>query len=99
MSGPGTGIPACTEADPPCGQTDRCKNITFATSFAGGSKRNISEEKNCSLQPDARCKWDLLYQDTVLVELLVNRNVPSTGQSQGCACFAEIMWRARKLSV
>ena len=28
----GGGIPACTEADsPPCGQTDRCKNITFAT--------------------------------------------------------------------
>ena len=26
-------IPACTEADPPCGQTDRCKNITFATSL------------------------------------------------------------------
>ena len=26
------GIPACTEANaPPCGQTDRCKNITFAT--------------------------------------------------------------------
>ena len=29
----GGGIPACTEADPPCGQTDRCKNITFATSL------------------------------------------------------------------
>ena len=28
------GIPVCTEADPPsCGQTDRCKNITFATSL------------------------------------------------------------------
>ena len=28
------GIPLCTEADPPsCGQTDRCKNITFATSL------------------------------------------------------------------
>ena len=27
-------IPACTEADPPsCGQTHRCKNITFATSL------------------------------------------------------------------
>ena len=26
-------IPACTEADPPCGQTDTCKNITFATSL------------------------------------------------------------------
>ena len=27
------GIPACTEADPhPCGQTHRCKNITFGTS-------------------------------------------------------------------
>ena len=29
----GGGIPACTEADPPCGQTHRCKNITFATSL------------------------------------------------------------------
>ena len=29
----GGGIPACTEADPPCGQTDTCKNITFATSL------------------------------------------------------------------
>ena len=32
----GCGIPACTEADtptPPCGQTDACKNITFATSL------------------------------------------------------------------
>ena len=29
------GIPACTEADtpPPCGQTDACKNMTFATSL------------------------------------------------------------------
>ena len=27
------GIPVCTEADPPCGRTDRCKNITFATSL------------------------------------------------------------------
>ena len=28
------GIPVCTEADPPsCRQTDRCKNITFATSL------------------------------------------------------------------
>ena len=32
VSAPGEGgIPACTEADPPCGQTHRCKNITFAT--------------------------------------------------------------------
>ena len=30
-SGGRGGIPACTEADPPCGQTHRCKNITFAT--------------------------------------------------------------------
>ena len=29
----GCGIPACTEEDPPCGQTDTCKNITFATSL------------------------------------------------------------------
>ena len=30
----GGGIPACTEAEPPpCGQTDRCKNITFTTSL------------------------------------------------------------------
>ena len=31
----GCGIPACTEADTltPCGQTDACKNITFATSL------------------------------------------------------------------
>ena len=29
----GGGIPACTEVDPPCGQTHRCKNITFATSL------------------------------------------------------------------
>ena len=30
---PGGGIPACTEADTPtpCGQTDACKNMTFAT--------------------------------------------------------------------
>ena len=27
------GIPACTEAGSPCGQIDRCKNITFATSL------------------------------------------------------------------
>ena len=31
--GGGDGISACTEEDPPCGQTDRCKNITFATSL------------------------------------------------------------------
>ena len=31
--GSGGGIPACTEADPHCGQRDRCKNITFATSL------------------------------------------------------------------
>ena len=31
VPGLGVGIPACTEADPPCGQTDICKNITFAT--------------------------------------------------------------------
>ena len=31
--GGGVGIPACTETDPSCGQTDRCKNITFATSL------------------------------------------------------------------
>ena len=30
----GRGIPACTEADPPVNRmTDRCKNITFATSL------------------------------------------------------------------
>ena len=31
----GGGIPPCTEADTPspCGQTDACKNITFATSL------------------------------------------------------------------
>ena len=29
----GGGIPVCTEADPPCGRTDSCKNITFATSL------------------------------------------------------------------
>ena len=28
VSTPGGGIPACTEADTPCGQTDACKNIT-----------------------------------------------------------------------
>ena len=35
VSAGGHGIPACTEADtpPPCGQTDACKNITFATSL------------------------------------------------------------------
>ena len=32
-AGGGGDIPACTEADPICGQTDRCKNITFATSL------------------------------------------------------------------
>ena len=34
-SAPGRGgIPACTEADPPVNRiTDRCKNITFATSL------------------------------------------------------------------
>ena len=33
-SGEGGGIPACTEADPPPGNrmTNRCKNITLATS-------------------------------------------------------------------
>ena len=32
LLGGGGVIPACTEADtpPPCGQTDACKNITFA---------------------------------------------------------------------
>ena len=30
VSVPGGYIPACTEADPPCGQTDACKNITLA---------------------------------------------------------------------
>ena len=29
--GGGCGIPACTEAATPCGQTHACKNITFAT--------------------------------------------------------------------
>ena len=30
----GSGIPACTEVDPPVNRmTDRCKNITFATSL------------------------------------------------------------------
>ena len=29
----GCGIPACTEAETPPGQTHRCKNITFATSL------------------------------------------------------------------
>ena len=29
----GGGIPAYTEADTPCGQTDACKNITFVTSL------------------------------------------------------------------
>ena len=35
LSAPGVcGIPACTEADTPlCGQTDACKNLTFATSL------------------------------------------------------------------
>ena len=33
LSGPGVGIPACTEADPPRGQTHACENITFATSL------------------------------------------------------------------
>ena len=32
--GGGGGIPACTEADPPVNRmTERCKNITFATSL------------------------------------------------------------------
>ena len=31
--GGGGGIPACTEADPHCGQTHMCKNITFTTSL------------------------------------------------------------------
>ena len=52
----GGGIPACTEADPPVNRmTDRCKNITLATtllrpvnitlpqtSFAGGKNHSIS---------------------------------------------------------
>ena len=34
----GVCIPACTEAEPPLDRmTDRCKNIIFATSFAGGN--------------------------------------------------------------
>ena len=34
VSAPGWCIPPCTEADTsPCGQTDACKNITFATSL------------------------------------------------------------------
>ena len=32
---PWGGLPACTEADPPCGQTDTCKNITFANYVCG----------------------------------------------------------------
>ena len=48
LLGGGGGIPACTEADPPPrGQTDRCKNITFATSLRTVTKlteqlRNLS---------------------------------------------------------
>ena len=39
----GGGIPACTEADtPPRGQTDACKNITFATSL-----RTVIKYYNC----------------------------------------------------
>ena len=33
LFGPGGGIPACTEADAPCGQTHACENKTFATSL------------------------------------------------------------------
>ena len=29
------GLPACTEADSPCGQTDTCQNITFANYVCG----------------------------------------------------------------
>ena len=41
VPGPGDGIPACTEADPPVNRmTDRCKNITLPqTSFAGGNNQ------------------------------------------------------------
>ena len=31
--GEGGGISACTDSDPPCGQTHTCKNITFTTSL------------------------------------------------------------------
>ena len=45
----GVGIPACTEADtpnPPPGQTDACKNITFATSLRT-VKREEMNFKEC----------------------------------------------------
>ena len=37
-------IPACTEADTPRGQTDRCKNITFATSL-----RTVKNSNHCDV--------------------------------------------------
>ena len=43
-------IPACTEAaPPPCGQTDRCKNITFATSMRTVTKNFRSDVRVSSL--------------------------------------------------
>ena len=44
----GVGVPAQV---PPCGQTDTCKNITFATSFAGGKYVKVHALTSC----DSHC--------------------------------------------
>ena len=51
----GVGIPPCTEADTPspCGQTDACKNITFATSLQTVNmltKKNQKKNQTLSLR-------------------------------------------------
>ena len=45
----GCGIPACTEADPP-GQTDTCKNITFATSLRTVKIQYINQSVNTLIE-------------------------------------------------
>ena len=42
LPGGRVGIPACTEADHPCGQTDRCQDITFATSLRTVTRMHFS---------------------------------------------------------
>ena len=45
--GGGGGIPACTEVDPPVNRmTDRCKNITLATTSLGAVINEIGNINN-----------------------------------------------------
>ena len=57
------GIPACTEADSPVNRmTDRCKNITFATSLRTVIIEVIIQNKH-------NCNWDSLNDSLCLTFL------------------------------